>query len=51
MIKLILTQGYDEMSRKAANIIGAQIIMEPNSVLGLATGFTPIGTYACLADR
>jgi len=51
MIKFILTQDYDDMSRKAANIIGAQIILKPNSVLGLATGSTPIGTYACLADR
>ncbi len=51
MIKFILTQDYDDMSRKAANIIGAQVILKPNSVLGLATGSTPIGTYACLADR
>lgn len=33
------------MSRKAANIISAQIILYPNSVLGLATGSTPIGIY------
>lgn len=33
------------MSRKAANIISAQIIMNPHCVLGLATGSTPIGTY------
>ena len=30
---------YQDMSRKAANIISAQIIMKPNCVLGLATGF------------
>lgn len=29
---------YQDMSRKAANIISAQIIMKPNCVLGLATG-------------
>ncbi len=29
------------MSRKAANIISAQVIMKPNCVLGLATGGTP----------
>jgi glucosamine-6-phosphate deaminase len=33
------------MSRKAANILSAQIILKPNSVLGLATGSTPIGMY------
>ena len=42
---------YKEMSRKAANIISAQMIMKPDSVLGLATGSTPIGTYAELAER
>ena len=38
------------MSRKAANIISAQIIMKPDCVLGLATGSTPLGTYAQLID-
>ena len=38
------------MSRKAANIISAQIIMKPNCVLGLATGSTPIGTYEQLVE-
>ncbi len=36
---------YEEMSRKAANIIAAQIITKPDCVLGLATGSSPIGTY------
>ena len=36
---------YNDMSRKAAQIILAQIIMKPNCVLGLATGSSPIGTY------
>ena len=36
---------YQTMSRKAANILSAQIILKPNSVLGLATGSTPIGMY------
>jgi glucosamine-6-phosphate deaminase len=38
------------MSRKAANIISAQIILKPNCVLGLATGSTPIGTYKQLIE-
>ena len=36
---------YEEMSRKAANIIGAQVITKPDCVLGLATGSSPVGTY------
>ena len=38
------------MSRKAANIISAQIITKPNCVLGLATGSTPVGTYKQLVE-
>ena len=38
------------MSRKAANIISAQVIMKPNCVLGLATGGTPVGAYAQLVE-
>ncbi|MDD3254031.1 MAG: glucosamine-6-phosphate deaminase [Lachnospiraceae bacterium] len=41
---------YDDMSRKAANIISAQVIMKPNCVLGLATGSSPLGTYKQLID-
>jgi len=44
-MKIYRAKDYMEMSRKAANIISAQIIMKPNCVLGLATGSTPIGTY------
>lgn len=38
------------MSRKAANIISAQVIMKPDCVLGLATGSSPIGTYEQLTE-
>ena len=51
MIKFVCTKDYADMSRKAANVISAQITVKPNSVLGLATGSTPIGTYECLAER
>ena len=44
-MKFICTKDYKAMSRKAANIISAQVIMKPASVLGLATGSSPIGTY------
>lgn len=42
---------YDEMSKKAANIIAAQILFKPNSNLGLATGSTPEGLYAELVKK
>ena len=45
MIRIIEAKDYKDMSRKAANIISAQIILKPNCVLGLATGSSPIGTY------
>ncbi len=44
-MRIIRTKDYEDMSRKAANIIAAQIITKPDCVLGLATGSTPIGTY------
>ncbi|NLK27321.1 MAG: glucosamine-6-phosphate deaminase [Clostridiales bacterium] len=44
-MRIIKAKDYNDMSRKAANIIAAQVIMKPDSVLGLATGSTPIGTY------
>lgn len=44
-MRLYAVENYAELSRKAANIISAQVILKPNSVLGLATGSTPIGTY------
>ncbi len=49
-MKLYQTKNYEEMSRKAAGIISAQIILNPNSVLGLSTGSTPIGIYENLID-
>lgn len=39
------------MSRKAANIISAQVILKPDCVLGLATGSTPLGLYSRLAEQ
>ena len=44
-MKIIKTTDYYHMSRMAANILSAQVIIKPDCVLGLATGSTPIGTY------
>ena len=44
-MRIIKATDYNDMSRKAANIIAAQVQLKPDCVLGLATGSTPIGTY------
>ncbi len=49
-MKIYRAKDYNDMSRKAANIISAQVIMKPDCVLGLATGSTPIGAYRQLVE-
>ena len=49
-MRTYVTKDYAEMSRKAANIISAQIILKPDSLLGLATGSTPVGAYRQLVE-
>jgi glucosamine-6-phosphate deaminase len=49
-MKIIDTKDYSDLCRKAANVISAQIILHSDSVLGLATGKTPVGVYAQLVD-
>ena len=44
-MKIIHAKDYNDLSRKAANIISAQVILKPESVLGLATGSSPLGVY------
>ena len=44
-MKLIKSKNYQEMCAKVARIFAAQITLKPESVLGLATGSTPIGMY------
>jgi len=50
IMRIIRAKDYADMSRKAANIISAQVILFPKSVLGLATGSTPVGVYRVLTD-
>lgn len=50
MIRIYKAKDYKDLSRKAANIISAQIIMKPNCVLGLATGSSPVGVYKQLVE-
>lgn len=44
-MEIIVCKDYEEMSVKGAEIIAAQIKIKSDSVLGLATGNTPIGIY------
>ncbi len=48
---IIRTSDYEEMSRKAADLMEAQLREKPDCVLGLATGSTPVGTYRELVRR
>jgi glucosamine-6-phosphate deaminase len=49
-MKIYLCEDYAAMSRKAAHLLAAQIRLKPDSVLGLATGSTPIGAYRQLIE-
>lgn len=44
-MRVILCENYEEMSKKAASIFAAQLTLKPDSILGLATGSTPVGMY------
>lgn len=44
-MQVIVAKDYDELSRWAAEAVAAQILEKPDSVLGLATGGTPLGMY------
>lgn len=45
-MQIIIASDYQDMSRKAADVIAAQVHSKPDTILGLATGSTPIGLYA-----
>ena len=47
-MKFIKVKNYDELSKTAGEIIANQIKIKPTSILGLATGSSPIGTYKYL---
>ncbi|MFO7296107.1 MAG: glucosamine-6-phosphate deaminase, partial [Clostridia bacterium] len=47
-MKVIICKNYDEMSQTAAEIVAKQINSNPYTVLGLATGSTPVGMYKTL---
>lgn len=49
-MRIIETKNYQELSALAADLIGAQLLLKPRCVLGLATGSSPIGTYEKLVE-
>lgn len=50
-MKLFKATDYQDMSRKAADLLAAQVLLKPDCVLGLATGSTPIGAYQELVRK
>ena len=50
-MRIIKAKDYTDMSRKAANVLSAQVTLKPDCVLGLATGSSPLGTYRLLVER
>ena len=49
-MRIYETSDYQAMSRRAADIMAAQVLLKPNCVLGLATGSTPVGAYERLVE-
>ena len=49
-MRIVRAKDYEDMSRKAGNIMAAQVVAKPDCVLGLATGSTPIGAYKRLVE-
>ena len=47
-MRVYKVKNYNEMSKKAASVLAAQIVSDPEGTLGLATGSTPVGAYGYL---
>lgn len=44
-VKLVIVKDYNDMSKQAAKLIAEEVTRNPKTVLGLATGGTPVGMY------
>jgi glucosamine-6-phosphate deaminase len=44
-VRIVIAKDYEDMSARAARIVAGQIYLKPNSVLGMATGSTPLSMY------
>ena len=49
-MQVYVAESYADISRKPANILSAQVILKPDTVMGLATGSSPVGTYQQLIE-
>jgi len=49
-MRVSVEKNYDQMSKRAAQMIAETIVSKPDAVLGLATGGTPEGCYAELVS-
>lgn len=49
-MRVTVCKNYDEVSKKASEMVAAKIILKPSCVLGLATGSTPVGMYKKLIE-
>ncbi len=49
-MKKTICKNYEKMSEVAADLIVRQVNLKPNSILGFATGSTPVGTYKLLEE-
>ena len=49
-MRIIICENYEELSERGAEIFKAQVTLKPDSVLGLATGGTPVGLYKKLIE-
>lgn len=50
-MNVIVVDTYKEIGEKAADIFLAQLLIKPDSILGLATGSTPLSLYESLIKR
>lgn len=49
-MNVVVVSNFDGMSEEVAKMIRAQIVSKPHSVLGLATGSSPLGVYKLLVE-
>lgn len=49
-MRVIVCENYEQMSKEGAKLFASQMILKPDSILGLATGSTPVGLYKNLIE-
>lgn len=49
-MKVIIAKNYDDMSKKAYEVMKSVVTAKDDAILGLATGSSPIGLYKCMIE-